>query len=257
MTEDNWLAPKRKSYFDKKQVAALIPKYKLKKKFGKHSLIDQLDLCADIYFRHKRGMDYRQPVKSIKKELEEIEALSKSLKEKLTAHHEPDDLDDGAQYMLRQVANKFSQEAFIQKVKKGDDEKIGIHSVPLSHGLFATSLNIGDQGSIQITYEMDEILTALTHLETYAAIAKEGLKKGAPGRRTSHALKNWVTNMEIIWRDFKGGEFHLTRPNGVIKSTAALFCIEVLALIDPDAKEATIANTMRAHIKKGRNQKVQ
>lgn len=257
MTEENWLSPKRKSYFDKKQVAALIQKYKLKKKFGKHPLIDQLNLCADSYFRHKRGMDYQQPVKSIKKELEEIEALSKSLKEKLTAHQDPDDLDDGAQYMLRQVARAVAQEAVIQSIKRGDDEKTGIHSVPLSHGLFATSLNMGDQGSIQITYEIDEILTALTHLETYAVVAKEGLKKGAPGRRTSHALKNWISNMEIIWRDFKGSEFRLTRPNGVIKSPAALFCIEVLALIDPNTKEPAIANAMRAHIEKVRKQKVQ
>lgn len=244
------LLPKMKSYFDKSQVADLREKYKLKNRYKQYHLAQQLDLCADFYFRHKRGFDHRQPVKSIRNELDEIAELTHKLKEKLNVHQDPEDLNDGAQYALRQVSRRFAEEAIVKSIEANKSRELPIQSVPLSHGLFAISISMGDEAWKDITFEIDEILTALTHLEKYTSIAKGELKEGARGRRTSHALKNWVSNMEIIWRDFKGGEFSLTRPNGVIKSPAALFTIDALHLIDPDVKEASIANAMRAHNQK-------
>lgn len=239
-----------KSHFDKAQVAGLAKKYKLKSEFRNYQLIDQIELCAEIYFRHKRGMDHHQPIKSLRKELEEISSLTKRLRDKLTAHDHPDDLDGGAQYAMHQVARGFAQEALYQEIP--NEGNTPVVQVPLSHGLQATINRADDRSTIHFIYEIQDILIALTHLETYASIAKTELRKDSPGRRTSYALKSWAANMEILWRNFNGSAFTLTRINGVIKSPSALFAMEALTLIDPEEKETSMANAIRAHISKRR-----
>lgn len=234
------------SRYTNEVVENLINKYSLTPEFEGQSLRERLDGRAWVYFMYKPDPDQASSLKAARKQLETVRSRAEKL---LNLIGDGGVLSRTAMAGIDDVQNEIQKAAFTTSINHPDTDDMPPHiDISLPHGLKFTRIRVPDDGHAQIVMDWTTIMEALKHLETYTRVAKERLRGNPPGPQMNFALRMWASNIDKIWREYKGEPLSLTRIGGVIKSAPALFAIEALKLIDPSVPEVSIANAMRYHI---------
>ena len=138
-------------------------------------------------------------------------------------------------------------DALAAQVVKAESASLKGQHIPT--GLPVISILHDDGTSAQAVLDLSELAHLVDALESMAISAEADLPDG---RRTKedHALRMWISNVEMLWTETLGRPF--TRDmtaEGEPISDAARFCVSAFGKVSPGTPRHSVLNAMKKHIK--------
>ncbi|MEQ9519808.1 MAG: hypothetical protein RLN89_10260 [Parvibaculum sp.] len=238
-------------YFSKKKAAELRQQFDLKETHQGIGLHRRLQGSAEIYFQCKNGIDALEPNRDVRDQMEAISNATERLTGLLTK------LTPDAQSALLKTIGQDEIEMVSISIGAPEATAYEQQRFTLSSGLEFRKTNLPDGSHMNQWYSFEDISASLTHLQSYATQTGKSLSIRTPGRRQKEALRMWILNCAHIWRHFKDERFSVTYHKGEATSSAAIFCVKALQIIDPSILEREVVTAMRSFVSRAKAKKSQ
>lgn len=240
-----------KKRFRQKDIASLVEKYGLAKKFRGQTLFQRLHGTADIYFRYKERSDRTKPNQDVR---EQLDATIKTI-DRLERQRR--NLSESADLAFHRAVSGFEIEADYAALKAEPIPNNPIQKIALRRNLSFYRIDLGEDAHTNIFFNENLIGEGLLSLRTYLETARDDLRKRQPGRHRSESLRMGVINIASIWCDYRKEPFRVTYVKGEPKSEAARFCVDAMKLIDHSIPKSRIVTAMRSYASEARKRKSQ
>lgn len=212
--------------------ARLSDKFKIPENL-RGELRNQLEDTAAVWRMNGGGKMPPRRASLTRKELHDIARLTKRLRAALSS----------ISYEAGQLLNR-QDSSYIIRAHKRDNPEDGPQYPALAY-----PVAFGESGLIIL--DVADMVKILDGLEIVASEAAETMRHSSVGKRRDHALRMWIINIEMIWRELLVRPFTRdVKDPGEPISEAARFCVAAFKAVDPDMPPSRVLNEMKLNIKK-------